>query len=83
MAKVVKDGWHNIGVMRVYVEDGCCMYVLSPCKPMAGSRQTVARGCAYRKTPAKYGGGWDRIYPSLDALRAGLKRGTIEIRYSI
>ena len=68
MKKIVKDGWHNVYGYFIYVEDG-----------------EVKRGMCdgvyvypYRKSR---NGGWDiDTHMTLDALRAGLSRGTIILK---
>lgn len=67
MKKMVKDGWHKVYGYPVYVEDGRV-------------KRAVAKGvAAYPYRVSKYGG-WDiDTYLSLDALRAGISRGTIVI----
>lgn len=67
MKKMVKDGWHKVYGYAVYVEGGRV-------------KRAVANGvAAYPYRASKYGG-WDiDTYLSLDALRAGLSRGTMII----
>lgn len=65
----MKDGWHKICGAMVYVENG---------KVMRGVQdgRTVY---PYRKNTKI--GGWDNVSGlSVAAFRAGMKRGTIDIR---
>ena len=67
MKKIVKDGWHKVYGIDVYVEDGMVKRAISN-----GHTVYPYRKCAY--------GGWDiDTYMSLDALRAGLSRGTVSL----
>ena len=65
MKKTVKDGWHKVYGYEVYVEDGRVTRAISNCVTV------------YPYRASKYGG-WDiDTHTTLDALRAGLSRGTI------
>lgn len=65
MKKMVKDGWHKVWRCYVYVEDGRV------------KRAIIDRETAYPYRKCKQCG-WDLdIDLTLDALRAGLSRGTI------
>lgn len=67
MKKTVKDGWHVVYDDVVYVEDGIVKRAISNWR------------VAYPYRKSKYGG-WDiDTHMSLDALRAGISRGTIVI----
>lgn len=62
-----KDGWHSICGYDVYVEDG---FILRGVKDNGQLPSYVYRACRY--------GGWgkeERI--SIEAFRAGVRRGTI------
>lgn len=65
MKKTVKDGWHKVYGYDVYVEDGKV-------------NRAISNGVtAYPYRVSKYGG-WDiDTHMTLDALRAGLSRGTM------
>lgn len=69
MAKnTIRDGWHTICGYEVYVEDGYIMHGVT------GGWQSVTtwpyRACKH--------GGWDATGPiTVDAFRAGVRRGTI------
>lgn len=67
MKKMVKDGWHKVCGYDVYVEDG-------------EVKRAISDGCtAYPYRASRYGG-WDiDTHMTLDALRAGLSRGTMII----
>ena len=68
MEKIVKDGWHKVYGYDVYAEDGMV-------------KRAVSDGVtAYPYRICKHGG-WDiDTSMSLDALRAGMARGTVIIR---
>lgn len=67
MKKIVKDGWHMVYGYPVYVEDGKVKRAIS-----SGVTAYPYRKCTY--------GGWDLVtHLTLDALRAGLSRGTMII----
>lgn len=67
MKKTVKDGWHKVYGYDVYVEDGMV-------------KRAISNGVtAYPYRASRYGG-WDiDTHMSLDALRAGISRGTMVI----
>ena len=68
MKKIVKDGWHMVYGYDMYVEDGMV-------------KRAISNGfTAYPYRASKYGG-WDiDTHTTLDALRAGLSRGTIILK---
>ena len=67
MKKMINDGWHKVYGFDVYVENGIV-------------NRAISNGVtAYPYRASKYGG-WDiDTYMTLDALRAGLSRGTMII----
>ena len=67
MKKMTKDGWHKVYGYDVYVEDGMV-------------KRAITNGVTAYPYRSSKNGGWDLdTYMSLDALRAGLSRGTIVI----
>ena len=67
MKKIVNDGWYMVYGYPVYVEDGKVKRAISKGVP------------AYPYRACKYGGWVIDTNMSLDALRAGLSRGTMII----
>lgn len=64
----MKNGWHKVYGIEVYVEDGRVV------RGQANGRPIYA----YREN-RRYGG-WDKVTSlSVSAIRAGLNRGTIEM----
>lgn len=73
--KKISNGWHIVCGFRCYVEDGC---ILRATKVDHNGSEVTA--WPYRKTPAKYGSGWDIATGiSVDAFRAAFARGTATI----
>lgn len=77
MTRKVKDGWHTVkcgpwATRDVYIENGKVLRGLAPSETGMGLKPIYP----YHACKAKYGGGWDICTPTLDALRAGLRRGT-------
>lgn len=73
MAKRVSDGWHTICGYTVYVRDGKVMRAVK--KDIYGS---VVPASVYR---GERHGGWENEngWNTVDAFRAGVKRGTITV----
>lgn len=71
MKKVIKDGWHVICGYEVYVENGIVIRGIR--EDYNGSRVSAYPYRACRS------GGWDHDTMSVDAFRAGVKRGTISL----
>ncbi len=65
----MRDGWHKICGYDVYVEND---------KVLRGTKYNgQLPSCVYRSCKS---GGWDREYKiSVDAFRAGVRRGTIKM----
>lgn len=71
MKRVVKDGWHTIMGYSVYVEDGRVL------RGILGEGNAQRTAFPFRKSKS---GGWDNDAGlSVDAFKAGMKRGSIEM----
>lgn len=70
MKRKISDGWHKIYGYDVYVEDGCVVRGVTD-----DWKQGLRTTWVYRAS--KYGG-WDSAGKvTVDAFRAGVRRGTI------
>lgn len=67
---MIKDGWHKVYNYDVMTEDGIVSHATDWTKPLYPYRKSLW-------------GGWDRIYKeeklTLNALRSGMRRGTIAL----
>jgi len=72
MKKIIADGWHTVEGYEVYVENGKIL------RGILGKGN--AQRTAYPYKVSKYGGMDIDTGISVDAFRAGVKRGTKELR---
>lgn len=69
--KRILDGWHIISGYRVYVEDGRVL------RGILGNGNSQRTAYPYRACRT---GGWDNVSGlSVDAFRAGVRRGSISM----
>lgn len=74
----IKDGWHRIGEdTEVYVEDGIVKRGVYTPKGRTG---WMEQSTVYPYRWSKKLNCWNRVSVTLSALRAGLARGTMELR---
>lgn len=79
MKKVIKDGWHVILGYEVYVENGL---VIRGIKEDSNGSPVTAYPYRAQMKKCYYGqfiSGWYQEDMSVDAFRAGVKRGTISL----
>lgn len=76
--KMISDGWHTICGYEVFVEDGCII------RGVVGSGNAQKTAYPYRQCWSfnglgeRHPDGWDNCSGlSVDAFRAGVRRGTI------